>query len=359
MRFFLLMLVIFNISCAQKTEETQETQEIKKQSESNPQKKILPTSFEHCRLRAINQEQPNYINVCKTSIGNLSLDDYLRSLDLGSDSTLDFKIIEETEFLSEDIYPSSPAKIDRSQLSESQRRIAQLGRVSDSKKGLRSKDQNDSSDSVNEQIRQINEARERLRRERELNSYLDLSNNLRTHLRSSNPIKRVGIISLMEALSSKKEFEGEFGESHEALREKMRLIVVDDIKSYKLIGSFAQTFLRSEKEFKMGDRDFALELLRLSESLLDVGLGLDPGSKLVKDTFELTFGHNIVTGAELSSEERGRSLLGVRTGLIRLGAEKGIVSKLADHFGAVSLKFVGTPKIVFDEAVIEAGETNR
>ncbi len=350
MRFFLLMLVIFNISCSQKTEETQETQEIKKQSESNPQKKILPTSFEHCRLRAINQEQPNYINVCKTSIGNLTLDDYLRSLDLGSESTLEFKIIEETEFLSEDIYPSSLAKVDLSQLSESLKRIAQLGRVSVPKKGLLSKDQNDSSNSVNEQIRQINEARDRLRRERELNSNLDVLNNLRSHLRSSNPIKRVGIISLMEALSSKKEFDGEFGEGHEALREKMRLIEVDDIKSYKLIGSFAQTFLRSEKEYKKGDREFALELLRLSERLLDVGLGLDPGSKLVKDTFELTFGQNIVTREELSIEDRGLSLAGASIAILN----RNKLSKIADHFGAVSAKFLGTPRSTFDQALVEA-----
>jgi len=306
MRFFLLILVVFNISCAPKGEEAQE---IKKQSELNLDRKNLPTSFDHCRLRAINIEQPNYINVCKTSIGDLALDDYLRSLDSGLKSSTELKIIDETEFLPEEDYPSRTAEIDPAQLSKSLRRINELGRISDSKQGSGSKKHEYSSNSINEQIRRINEARDRLEQERELNSRLDPVYQLRNHLRSSDPVKRVGIISLMEAQSSKKEFKEEYGKRHKALKEKLRLVGDEEIKSYKLVGSSAQTFLRSEKEYELGDKEFASEILSLSESLLDVGIGLVPGSKLVKNTFEVIFGFNIVTGEELSIEERGFSLV--------------------------------------------------
>lgn len=126
------------------------------------------------------------------------------------------------------------------------------------------------------------------------------------------------------------------------------------------MGSAGQSFLRSEKEFEDGDEAFASELLSLSESLLDVGLGIAPGSSLVKDTYELIFGTNMVTGRELTELERGISLVGVGLGVVSFGTAGGVattllrskrLAKLADHFGHVSEKLLRTPKAVFEKAL--------
>jgi len=327
-------------------------------------------SFDHCRLRAIDGDPPRYVNVCRTPSGEMHLNDYFRYLDNGLKAPTNLEVIADNEFLPESDYPSRASEIDPAQLSDSLRRIAELGRVSDSEQMLRARERENNFDSIEERIRKLNEARDRLERERELNSLLDPVYQLRNHLRSSNPMKRVGIISLMEAQSSKKDFSGEYGERHRALKKKFSVIKAEDIQSHQLVGSSAQTFLRSEKEYESGEKDFASELLSLSESLLDVGLGIAPGSSLVKDTYELIFGTNMVTGVELSSLDRGISLVGVGLGIASFGTAGGVATtlfkskrlvKLADHFGAVSAKFLKTSKSVFDEAglvgekIVEAG----
>jgi RES domain-containing protein len=321
-------------------------------------------SFENCRLRAIDGDPPRYINVCKTPLGEMKLGDYLRYLDQIFNAPSEV-IIDEQAFLPESDYPSRPSEIDPAQLSESLRQIAELGRVSDSEQMLRAREREETFDSIEERVRRINESRDWLRRERDSQGQLDRVHQLRSHLRSPDPVKRVGIASLMEAQSSKKEFKGEYGDAHRALKDKLRLVGAEEIKSYRLVGSSAQTFLRSEKEYESGDKEFASELLSLSESLLDVGLGLAPGSSLVKDTYELIFGMNMVTGAELSGVDRGISLVGVGVGIASFGAAGGVATtllkskrlvKLADHFGSVSAKFLKTSKSVFDEAAVVGEE---
>jgi hypothetical protein len=171
----------------------------------------------------------------------------------------------------------------------------------------------------------------------------------------------VGTASLMRAQSSKKEFAGEFGQRYLALKSKFKSVRVEDIRSYKLVGSAGISFLRSEEEFEGGDKDFASDLLSLSESLLDVGLGIAPGSSLVKDSYELIFGTNMVTGEELSELDRGIALVGVGVGVVSFGSAGGVattllrskkLAKLADHFWNVSAKFLKTSKDVFDKALV-------
>jgi hypothetical protein len=320
----------------------------------------LFAGFEHCRLRAIDGDPPFYINVCSTPHGEMRVDDYFRYLDEGLRANIEFKVIDERDFLPEEDYPSRPSEIDPAQLSETLRSIAKLGRVSDSEEMLRSREREENVHSINERVRQINRARDWLERERSSANDLQGIQSLRAQLKDPNPIIRVGAVSLMEAQRSQKKFSGEFGKGHRALKEKFKAVRAEDIKSYKLVGSSAQTFLRSEKEFETGDKNFASELLSLSESLLDVGLGLAPGSSLVKDTYELIFGTNMVTGAELSPLDRGISLVGVGVGIASFGTAGGVATsllrsqklvKLADHFSAVSFKFLKTPKSVFDQAL--------
>jgi hypothetical protein len=320
----------------------------------------LFAGFDHCRLRAIDGDPPFYINVCSTPHGEMRVEDYFRYLDEGLRANVEFKVIDERDFLPEEDYPSRPSEIDPAQLSETLRSIAKLGRVSDSEEMLRSREREDNIHSVNERVRRINEARDWLERERSSANDLQGVQSLRAQLKDPNPIIRVGAVSLMEAQRSQKKFSGEFGKGHRALKEKFKAVRAEDIKSYKLVGSSAQTFLRSEKEFETGDKNFASELLSLSESLLDVGLGLAPGSSLVKDTYELIFGTNMVTGAELSPLDRGVSLVGVGVGIASFGTAGGVATsllrsqklvKLADHFSAVSSKFLKTPKSVFDQAL--------
>jgi hypothetical protein len=97
------------------------------------------------------------------------------------------------------------------------------------------------------------------------------------------------------------------------------------------------------------------------KSRLNVGLGIAPGSSLVKDSYELIFGTNMVTGEELSELERGIALVGVGVGVVSFGSAGGVATtllrskklvKLADHFWNVSAKFLKTSKDVFDKALV-------
>ena len=303
--------------------------------------------------------------------GQMRLEYYYRYLDNGLRASLDFEVIDERSFLPESEYPSRAVEIDSARLSETIRRVSELGRVSDTDEMIRARENSNRIDRINERIREINAARERFIRERNaqmrerdaiIQEYQH-RNRLGAQLRNPNPVVRVGTASLMRAQSSKKEFAGEFGQRHLALKNKFKSVRVEDIKSYKLVGSAGMSFLRSEEEFEGGDKSFASDLLSLSESLLDVGLGIAPGSSLVKDSYELIFGTNMVTGEKLNDDDRADSLVAVGLGVQKLtGAtvlatnllNNNRLAKLADHFWRVSAKFLKTSKDVFDKA-LEAG----
>jgi RES domain-containing protein len=319
-------------------------------------------SFDNCRMRAIDSDPPRYINVCNTPEGQMRLEDYYRYLDNGLRITSNFEVIDESSFLPESEYPSRAVEIDSARLSETLGRIAELGRVSDTEEMIRARESSNRIDRINERIREINAARERLIQDRDaVIEEQEHMFRLLAQLKNPNPIVRVGTALLMRAQSSKKEFAGEFGQRHLALKNKFKSVRVEDIKSYKLVGSAGMSFLRSEEEFEGGDKSFASDLLSLSESLLDVGLGIAPGSSLVKDSYELIFGTNMVTGEELSELERGIALVGVGVGVVSFGSAGGVATtllrskklvKLADHFWNVSAKFLKTSKDVFDKALV-------
>jgi hypothetical protein len=349
MRICLLFLILFQISCNRKDEKSKQVDK-KSNSISTPEdiskNEELLSGFDHCRQRAISKDSPHYINVCKSSLGEMRLFDYLSYLDNDQESSTDFEVFDESEFLPEEDYPPRPAVVSPAELSESLRKIAMLGRVTDLKNLPSEKKEETSTDSTNERIREINEARERLRQERESANRTEDLRQLRALLRDSNPIIRVGAISLMKAQSSNKKFTGDFGRVISALREKFKSFRVQDIKSYKMVGSSSLSLLRAEREFERGDEKFALELLRLSESLLDVGLGISAGSTLVKNTYEMIFGTNMETGEELSSEDREISLMQIGNEFSSFNPKEDLASKLSDYFGEVSSKFLGTPKDV-------------
>jgi hypothetical protein len=388
MRICLLLLMILHVSCAQKDEQlntntknqvnTENNTEDETTSESEAEsdgktdlganREYLPTSFDNCRMRAIDEKDPHYINVCKTSLGEMRLEDYLLFLDTGVDTLSDVELFDERDFLPESEYPSRVAFIDPNNFNESLRRIAKLGRVSDSEEMIRARENSNRIDRINERIREINAARERFIRERnaqmrERDAIIQEQEHmfrLLAQLKDPNPIVRVGTASLMRAQSSKKEFTAEFGQRHLALKNKFKSVRVEDIRSYKLVGSAGISFLRSEEEFEGGDKDFASDLLSLSESLLDVGLGIAPGSSLVKDSYELIFGTNMVTGEKLNDGDRANSLVAVGLGIQKLTGTTVLatnllnnnrLAKLADHFWRVSAKFLKTSKDVFDRAL--------
>jgi hypothetical protein len=352
MRICLLFIILFQISCTRKDENSKQVEK-KSESISRPEdiskNEELLSGFDHCRQRAINQDSPHYINVCKSSLGQMRLFDYLSYLDNDQANRADFDVFDESEFLPEEDYPSRPAVVSPAELSKSLRQVAKLGRVTDLKNLPSEKKEETATDSTNERIRQINEARERLLQERKSAIRIEDLRQLRALLRDSNPIVRVGAISLMKAQSSSKKFSGDFGRVLSALREKFKSFRVQDIKSYKMVGSSSLSLLRAEREFKKGDEKFALDLLRLSESLLDVGIGISAGSNLVKDTYELIFGTNMETGEELSSEDRGISLVRIGREFSSSDTKGDLASKLSDHFGEVSARFLGTPGEVFKD----------
>jgi hypothetical protein len=312
-------------------------------------------------MRAIDEKDPHYINVCKTSLGEMRLEDYLRfldtDLDTNSDTLSDVELFDERDFLPESEYPSRVVFIDPNNFNESIRRILEVGRVSDTEEMIRARENSNRIDRINERIREINAARERFIRERNaqmrerdaiIEEYAQ-RNRIRAQLKNPNPMVRVGAISLIVAQISKKEFTGEFGQRHLALKNKFKSVRVEDIKSYKLVGSAGISFLRSEEEFEGGDNDFASDLLSLSESLLDAAIGIAPGSSLVKDSYELIFGTNMVTGEKLNDGDRANSLVAVGLGVQKLTGTTVLASnllknnrlaKLADHFWRVSAKFL-------------------
>ena len=308
-------------------------------------------------MRAIDEKDPHYINVCKTSLGEMRLEDYLLFLDTGVDTLSDVELFDERDFLPESEYPSRVAFIDPNNFNESLRRIAELGRVSDSEEMIRARENSNRIDRINERIRERNA---QMRERDAIIQEQEHMFRLLAQLKDPNPIVRVGTASLMRAQSSKKEFTAEFGQRHLALKNKFKSVRVEDIRSYKLVGSAGISFLRSEEEFEGGDKDFASDLLSLSESLLDVGLGIAPGSSLVKDSYELIFGTNMVTGEKLNDDDRANSLVAVGLGIQKLTGTTVLATnllnnnrlvKLANHFWRVSAKFLKTSKDVFDRAL--------
>jgi hypothetical protein len=119
-------------------------------------------SFDNCRMRAIDSDPPRYINVCNTPEGQMRLEDYYRYLDNGLRITSNFEVIDESSFLPESEYPSRAVEIDSARLSESLQRISELGRVSDTEEMIRARESSNRIDRINERIREINAARERL-----------------------------------------------------------------------------------------------------------------------------------------------------------------------------------------------------